>query len=164
MSVMMGQDLPLERPDADGRAALFVPTSAAKEDIVQMIRKGAAVIGFGNHDRTLTIYYESNRFNEPTLISWESKERKSWERLLENLPTVSKETVKQEKIEHFGYISARQITIRRMALLQGWLDKSDCGETGPTQEIITWAAPPPPPKNRAARLWGGNTRGGRAKF
>jgi hypothetical protein len=146
MSSLMGQDLPLERPDADGRAALFVPTGVAKEDVVQMIRKGAAVIGFGNHDRTLTIYYESNRFNEPTLISWESKARKCWERLVENLPTVSKATVKSENFEQVGYISARQITIRRMALLQGWLSKSDCSETGPTEEIITWAPPPPPKK------------------
>jgi len=146
MSVVMGQDLPLERPDAEGRAALFVPTAAAKEDVLQAIRKGAAVIGFGNHDRTLTIYYESNRFNEPSLVKWECKARKAWERLVENLPTVSKMVVKSENFEQVGYISARQITIRRMALLQNWLDCSDCGDTAPAEEVITWAPPPPPKK------------------
>jgi len=146
MSEKMGQDLPLERPDADGRAALFVPTAAIKEDVLSAIRKGAAVIGFGNHDRTLTIYYESNRFNDPGLFKWEAKARKCFERLVENLPTVSKMVVKAENFEQVGYISARNITIRRMSLLRNWLDKSDAADTGPEQEIINWAPPPPPKK------------------
>lgn len=146
MSAMMGQDLPLERPDADGRAALFVPTSACKPDVLEMIRKGAAVVGFGNHDHTLTIYYESNRFNDPGLAKWEMKARKAFERLADNLPTVSKMVAKGEYFEQVGYISARQITIRRMEKLQRWLESGDALDTGPEAEIITWAPPPPPKK------------------
>jgi hypothetical protein len=51
----MGQDLPLERQDANGRAALFVPTASIKEDVLETVRKGSAIVGFGNHDRTITI-------------------------------------------------------------------------------------------------------------
>jgi len=76
MTVLMGQDLPLERPDsATARAALFVPTANIKDDVLDTVRRGAAIVGFGNHDRTLTIYYESNRFNEPNLVKWEQKAR-----------------------------------------------------------------------------------------
>ncbi|MFA9217631.1 MAG: hypothetical protein ACEQSK_11065 [Sphingomonadaceae bacterium] len=146
MAALMGQDLPLERPDADGRAALFVPTAAAKADVLEMIRKGAAIIGFGNHDATLTIYYESNRFNDPLLAKWEMKARKAYERLAENLPTVSKMVCKGEYFEQVGYISARQITIRRMEKLQRWLAAGDALDSGPDAEIITWAPPPPPKK------------------
>lgn len=40
MTVLMGQDLPLERPDATGRAALFVPTAAIKGDVLDAVRMG----------------------------------------------------------------------------------------------------------------------------
>ncbi|GAB2851946.1 hypothetical protein GCM10027277_20360 [Pseudoduganella ginsengisoli] len=135
------------RPDEpDGRAALFVPTSAIKEETLTAVRKGAAIVGFGNHDRTLTIYYESNRFNEPTLVKWEQKARKAFERLLDNLPTTSKMTVKMEHFEQVGYVSAKGIIIRRMEKLRGWLEKSDALETAPEAETIEWAPPPPPKK------------------
>ena len=146
MSITMGQDLPLERPDAEGRAALFVPTAAIKEDVLQTIRKGAAVVGFGNHDRTLTIYYESNRFNEPLLVKWEQKARKAYDRLVDNLPTVSKMTAKMEHFEQVGYINGKGITIRRMASLMRWLEQSEALDSAPATELITFTPPPPPKK------------------
>lgn len=146
MSTVMGQDLPLERPDADGRAALFVPTAAAKEDVLQTIRKGAAVVGFGNHDRTLTIYYESNRFNDPGLAKWEQKARKAFERLIDNLPTVSKLVCKIEYFEQVGYISSRGITIRRMENLHRWLEASDALDSAPAAESVAFAPPTPAKK------------------
>lgn len=147
MTVQKGQDLPLERPDEpDGRAALFVPTAAIKEDVLNTVRKGAAIVGFGNHDRTLTIYYESNRFSEPTLVKWEHKARKAFERLFDNLPTTSKMTAKMDHFEQIGYISNKGITIRRMEKLRGWLEQSDALETAPDSDVIEWAPPPPPKK------------------
>lgn len=146
MSTLIGQDLPLERPEVGGRAALFVPTSSAKEDVIETIRKGAAVVGFGNHDRTLTIYYESNRFNDPALFKWEQKARKAFDRLAENLPTVSKMVSKPENFEQVGYISSKGILIRRMAKLLNWLEISEASDTGPEAETITWAPPLPPKK------------------
>lgn len=147
MTVQKGQDLPLERPeDPDGRAALFVPTATIKEDVLTAVRKGAAIVGFGNHDRTLTIYYESNRFSEPTLNKWEHKARKAFERLLDNLPTTSKMVTKMENFEQVGYISSKGITIRRMDNLRRWLEQSDALGSAPDAETITWAPPPPPKK------------------
>lgn len=146
MVVQKGQDLPLERPDAEGRAALFVPTAGIKEDVLLTIRKGAAVVGFGNHDRTLTIYYESNRFNEPALAKWEQKARKAYERLIDNLPTTSKMTAKPEHFEQVGYINGKGITIRRMETLTRWLQYSDAMDSAPEDEIVPWTPPPPPKK------------------
>lgn len=146
MSITMGQDLPLERPDAEGRAALFVPTAAAKDEVLQTIRKGAAVVGFGNHDRTLTIYYESNRFNDPGLAKWEQKARKAYDRLVDNLPTVSKLIGKPEHFEQVGYINGKGITIRRMASLMRWLEQSEALDSAPAAELIPFTPPPPPKK------------------
>ncbi|MYN09015.1 hypothetical protein GTP77_16950 [Massilia sp. FT127W] len=147
MSSVKGMDLPLERPDdGDGRAALFVPTTAIKEDVLQLVRKGAAVVGFGNHDRTLTIYYESNRFSEPSLAKWEQKARKCFERLLDNLPTTNKMVSKPENFEQVGYISNKGIVIRRMEVLQRWLEYSDALDSAPESETVAFAPPPPPKK------------------
>lgn len=146
MSTTRGQDLPLERPDADSRAALFVPTTAIKEDVLALVRKGAAVVGFGNHDRTLTIYFESNRFNDPALFKWEIKARKAYERLIDNLPTVSKMISKPENFEQVGYINGKGITIRRMEALTRWLEYSEALETAPEAEVVAFVPPPPPKK------------------
>lgn len=150
MTVIMGQDLPLERPDANGRAALFVPTASIKDDVLETVRKGSAIVGFGNHDRTLTIYYESNRFNEPNLLKWEQKARKAFERLADNLPTVSKMISKPENFEQVGYISSKGILIRRMEKLLNWLETSDAGDTAPTSENIVFTPPPRPRKSTDA--------------
>ena len=146
MTVLMGQDLPLERPDTNGRAALFVPTATIKDDVLDTVRMGAAIVGFGNHDRTLTIYYESNRFNEPNLVKWEQKARKAFDRLADNLPTVSKMISKPENFEQVGYISSKGILIRRMEKLRGWLEKSEALDTGPSSENVVFSPPPPPKK------------------
>jgi hypothetical protein len=146
MTVTFGQDLPLERPDADSRAALFVPTAAIKDDVMQLLRNGAAVVGFGNHDRTLTIYYESNRFNEATLAKWEQRARKAYDRLVDNLPTTSKMVVKMEYFEQVGYINGKGINIRRMDSLKRWLESCDALESAPDSDSVPWTPPPPPKK------------------
>ncbi|KQQ33597.1 hypothetical protein ASF61_11030 [Duganella sp. Leaf126] len=147
MTVLMGQDLPLERPDSPtARAALFVPTANIKGDVLETVRLGAAIVGFGNHDRTLTIYYESNRFNEPNLVKWEQKARKAFDRLADNLPTVSKMISKPENFEQVGYINSKGILIRRMEKLRHWLAQSDALETAPESDTIAFAPPPPPKK------------------
>lgn len=147
MSITFGQDLPLERPDADGRAALFVPKADIKEDVLLTLRKGAAVVGFGNHDRTVTIYFESNRFNEPTLAKWEQKARKAYARLVDDLPTTSKMTTRLDYFEQVGYISGKGLSIRRMDSLKRWLEFSEALDTAPASESVTWAPPAPPKKS-----------------
>ena len=147
MSSVKGMDLPLHRPDdADARAALFVPTVGIKDEVLQTVRKGAAIVGFGNHDRTLTIYYESNRFSEPALAKWEQKARKCYERLAENLPTTNKMISKPENFEQVGYINSKGITIRRMDALHRWLEYSEAMDSAPAAESVAFAPPPPPKK------------------
>jgi len=126
----------MERPDTDGRAAVFVPVTGVKEDVLLTIRKGAAIVGFANHDRTITVYFESNRFDDPVLAKWEHKARKAYDRLVENAPTVSKLTTSPVNFEQIGYINGKGITIRRMESLQRWLAYSDAMETCPATDII----------------------------
>ncbi|OHV98529.1 hypothetical protein AKG95_04715 [Janthinobacterium lividum] len=133
---IIGQDIPMERPDTDGRAAVFVPVTGVKEDVLLTIRKGAAIVGFANHDRTITVYFESNRFDDPVLAKWEHKARKAYDRLVDNAPTVSKLTTSPVNFEQIGYINGKGITIRRMESLQRWLAYSDAMETCPATDII----------------------------
>jgi hypothetical protein len=135
MSVI-GQDIPMERPDTDGRAALFVPSTAVKEDVLLTIRKGAAIVGFANHDRTITVYFESNRFDDPILAKWEHKARKAYDRLVDNAPTVSKLNVSPDNFEQIGYINGKGITIRRMDSLKRWLTYSDAIASCPETELV----------------------------
>lgn len=135
MSVL-GQDIPLERPDADGRAALLVPVTGVKEDVLLTIRKGAAIVGFANHDHTVTVYFESNRFDDPVLAKWEHKARKAYDRLIDNAPTVSKLTTSPANFEQIGYINGKGITIRRMDSLKRWLEYSDAIASCPENEIV----------------------------
>ena len=135
MSVL-GQDIPMERPDTDGRAAVFVPSAAIKEDILVTIRPGAAVVGFANHDDTLTVYFESNRFDDPALVKWEHKARKAYDRLVGNSPTVSKLVVGPTNFEQVGYINGKAITLRRMDALKNWLSRSDALDTCPATDLV----------------------------
>jgi len=133
---IIGQDIPMERPDADGRAAVFVPVTGVKEDVLLAIRKGAAIVGFANHDRTVTVYFESNRFDDPVLAKWEHKARKAYDRLIGNAPTVSKLTTSLVHFEQIGYINGKGITIRRMDSLKRWLSYSDALDSCPENEIV----------------------------
>ena len=133
---LIGQDVPMERPDADGRAALFVPSTGAKEDVLMSIRMGAAIVGFANHDSTITVYFESNRFDDPVLAKWEHKARKAYDRLIDNAPTVSKLTVSSDNFEQIGHINGKGLTIRRMESLKRWLTYSDAIASCPTTELV----------------------------
>lgn len=126
----------MERPDADGRAALFVPSNGVKEDVLLTIRKGAAIAGFANHDGTITVYFESNRFDDPLLAKWEHRARKAYDRLIDNAPTVSKLTAAPESFEQIGYINGKGITIRRMESLKRWLSYSDALASCPESELV----------------------------
>ena len=140
----LGQDVPLERPDADGRAALFVPVASVKEDILMSIRTGAAVVGFANHDGTVTVYFESNRFDDPVLAKWEHKARKAYDRLIDNAPTVSKLSASADNFEQIGYINGKGITIRRMDSLKRWLTYSNAMDSCPETEIVPRSVMPKP--------------------
>lgn len=145
----LGQDIPLERPDADGRAAVFVPSAGIKDDILMAIRPGAAIVGFANLDRTLTVYFESNRFDDPVLAKWEHKARKAYDRLVDNAPTVSKLSVSPDNFEQIGYINGKGITIRRMEQLQRWLTQSNAMDSCPESELVPRSVMPKPEARQA---------------
>ena len=85
-----GKDTPVGRPDIDGRAACSCPTRTFDLANSTTIRKGAGIVGFGNPDGSLTIYFEANRFDDSSLHKWEHKARKAYERMVMGAPTVSK--------------------------------------------------------------------------
>ena len=138
----MGMDIPTERPDTDGRAALFVPAVNAKEEILLTLRKGAAVAGFFNHVGTLSVYFESNRFGDTALDKWEQKARKAYDRLTENAPTVSKMVASIDNFEQIGSINGKGLTIRRMESLTRWLKQSDALDSIPESDTVARSAGP----------------------
>lgn len=140
--IVMGMDIPTERPDTDGRAALFVPAVGAKEAVLLTLRKGAAVVGFFNHDATLTVYFESNRFGDTALDKWEQKARKAYDRLTENAPTVSKLVASIDNFEQIGSINGKGLTIRRMESLTRWLEQSGALDSLPESDTVIRAAGP----------------------
>jgi hypothetical protein len=53
---------------------------------------------------------------------------------------------KPENFEQVGYISSKGIVIRRMEVLQRWLEYSDAMDSAPGGETVAFAPPPPPKK------------------
>ncbi|WP_229263050.1 hypothetical protein [Duganella dendranthematis] len=80
------KDTPIGRPDTDGRAAVFVPSEAFDAGNNAAIRMGSGIVGFGNPDGTLTVYFEANRFDETSLHKWENKARKAYDRMVMGAP------------------------------------------------------------------------------
>lgn len=127
---------PITRPGPDGRAALYVPSDEIAQDVARAVRPGAAIVGYLNHDNMITAYFEANRFNDPGLASWRQKTCKAYERLVNNLPTVSKISTSPANLRQIGYINGDGITIRHMDSLRYWLAVSDALDSGPDAPYI----------------------------
>lgn len=132
------KDTPTERPGIDGRAGVFVPT-----DAVDLgggpIRKGAGIVGYGNPDGTLTVYFEANRFEETSLHKWENKVRKAYDRLVMVAPTVSKAKMNASTLELVGYIDGSGIQLKQPEAVTTWLTISDALDTAPESNVITFS-------------------------
>jgi len=128
----------MERPDTDGRAAVFVPVTGVKEDVLLTIRKGAAIVGFANHDRTITVYFESNRFDDPVLAKWEHKARKAYDRMVMAAPTVSKAKIDARYLDQVGIIDGMGITLKQPDRLTQWLELCDKLDTAPASPVTVW--------------------------
>ena len=68
-----GRDTPMDRPNPGGRAAVFVPSAQADEAVAGAVNNGSGMVGFGNPDGTVTVYFENNRFRDPGLHQWQNK-------------------------------------------------------------------------------------------
>jgi len=131
------KDTPVGRPDVDGRAAVFVPAGLFDANNTT-IRKGAGIVGFGNPDGSLTVYFEANRFDETALHKWENKARKAYDRMVSNAPTVSKAKMDARALEQIGFIDGVGIQIKNPERLQEWLAFSEALDTAPSGTITVW--------------------------
>jgi hypothetical protein len=132
------KDTPVGHPDVDGRAGIFVPSPEFNFAANATIRMGAGIVGFGNPDGTLTVYFEGNRFDETSLHKWESKVRKSYDRMVMRAPTVSKGKLDAKQLELVGLIEGNGITIKHREKLLHWLSVSNAMDTAPESDHITW--------------------------
>jgi len=132
------KDTPVGRPGVDGRAGVFVPTEAFDLGSSSTIRKGAGIVGFGNPDGSLTVYFEANRFDESNLHKWEHKIRKAYDRLVMVAPTVSKGKMDAKHLELIGYIDGAGINVKMPERLTEWLTISNALDTAPDATIITF--------------------------
>jgi len=132
------KDTPVGRPDIDGRAAVFVPSPSFDADSNATIRKGAGIVGYGNPDGTLTIYFESNRFDETSLHKWENKARKAYDRMVMGAPTVSKAKINANMLEQIGIIDGIGIHLKQPERLEQWLAHSNALDTAPAGPVTLW--------------------------
>lgn len=133
-----GKDTPVGRPDTDGRAGVFVPTEAFDLGNTTTIRKGAGIVGFGNPDGSLTVYFEANRFDEANLHKWENKARKAYDRMVAGAPTVSKAKIDAKMLEQIGFIDGNGILLKQPERLQHWLTLSNALDTAPADAVVLW--------------------------
>ncbi len=131
-----GFDTPMERPRPGGRAAVFVPHPDANEAVATALNNGSGMVGFGNPDRTVTIYFENNRFRDPALHPWQAKAFKAYSRMVELSPTVNKLTCGSENVVQIGFIEGAEILVRDMAKLEAWLRKTDALDSMPENAEI----------------------------
>lgn len=132
------KDTPVGHPDVDGRAGVFVPTDDFDLANTSTIRKGAGIVGFGNPDGSLTVYFEANRFDESSLHKWENKARKAYDRMVMRAPTVSKAKIDARMLEQVGIIDGLGISIKQPERLQQWLTLSNALDTAPEGTVVQW--------------------------
>ncbi len=129
---------PMARPHRQGQAALFVPVPGFESEWPSTLKKGAAIVGFGNPNGTLTIYFESNRFNDSSLHKWEDKAQAAFHRMVEHLPTTSKATVAPNQMEQVGIMEADGLRLTRIESLKRWLHLSQALDTMPQSTELRW--------------------------
>ena len=121
----------MDRPNPGGRAAVFVPHPEAEEAVADMLKNGSGMVGFGNTDGSVTIYFENNKFNDPALHAWQNKVFKSYDRMVKGSPTVNKLTCDAANIIQVGFIEGPEILVRDMAGLSAWLERSNASDSAP---------------------------------
>lgn len=126
-----GRDTPMARPNPGGRAAVFVPSEHADESILEPLKHGAGMVGFGNADGSVTVYFEGNKFNDPALFKWEHKTFKAYDRMVKMAPTVNKLTTDADNLTQIGFIESQEILIRHMEPLTRWLTRSKALDSAP---------------------------------
>lgn len=132
------KDTPMGHPQTHGHAGLFVPKAGGEAELPANLRQGAGIIGFGNPNGTLTIYFESNRFNDGALEKWESKVQAAYRRMIDHLPTTSKAVIAPHQLEQVGTVRASGLRLTRFDSLMRWLAESQATESAPDSEELNW--------------------------
>ena len=133
---LFGKDTPMERPHPGGRAAVFVPAEQGNQAVLDLFSNGSGLVGFANHDGSLTVYFENNRFNDSALHPWQSKVFKAYDRMVNGAPTVNKVTCDAANVEQVGFIEGPEILVRDMAMLGAWLARCNAQDTAPSAPEI----------------------------
>ncbi len=128
---------PLDRPDVGGKAAVFVPSENTSELVLQAVKNGSGIVGFGNLDGTLTIYYENNRFNDNKLMRWENKVAKAYERMVNVMPTVNRMSSSPGNFDQIGNVAEGAINIWEMDKLLRWLKQTGAMASAPSSERLS---------------------------
>jgi hypothetical protein len=131
-----GRDTPMDRPSPGGRAAVFVPSIEADDAVRDALKNGSGMVGFGNQDGSVTVYFENNKFSDPGLHLWENKVFKSYDRMVKGSPTVNKLTCDALNLEQVGFIEGAEILVRNMARLAQFLQQSGAASTAPASAEI----------------------------
>lgn len=130
--VTFGRDTPMDRPNPGGRAAVFVPQPDAEEAVRDVLKNGSGMVGFGNPDGSVTVYFENNKFNDSALFKWESKVFKAYDRMVKRSPTVNKLTCDAGNLEQVGFIEGPEILVRSMDSLAKWLQRTNALDSMPS--------------------------------
>ena len=134
--VTFGREIPLERPDPGQRAAVFVPRKDAEQCVLDALRNGSGMAGYANTDRTVTVYFENNKFNDQSLHKWESKVFRAYERMVRAAPTVNKLTCDLADMVQVGLVEGQEIVVLDMAALEAWLQRSGAADSAPVATEI----------------------------
>lgn len=132
------KETPVGRPDIDGRAGVFVPSELFDPNSNAGIRSGSGIVGFGNPDGSLTVYFEANRFEDSSLHKWENKARKAYDRMVMGAPTVSKAKIDAKMLDQVGLIDGMGIHLKQPDGLQRWLEASNAVDTAPAGPVVLW--------------------------
>ena len=133
---IFGPSTPMERPNPGGRAALFVPRSDAEANVAELLRNGSGMVGFGNPDGTVTVYFENNKFNDAALHSWQGKVLKAYDRMVKASPTVNKFSCDAGNLTQVGFIEGPEILVREMDALLDWLKRSGAEDSAPSNAAL----------------------------
>ncbi len=126
-----GRDTPMDRPNPGGRAAIFVPRADAEESVAEVLRNGSGMVGYGNPDGSVQVYFENNKFNDSALQAWQNKVFKAYDRMVKGAPTVNKLSCDAGNLEQVGFIEGPEILVRNMDQLMEWLVRSNAADSAP---------------------------------
>jgi hypothetical protein len=121
----------MDRPNPGGRAAVFVPRADADQAVAEALKNGSGIVGFGNTDGSLMVYFENNRFSDPALHAWQSKVFKSYDRMVKGVPTTSKLSCDAGNMQQIGFIEGTEILVRDMGALTEWLRRTGALDSAP---------------------------------